>query len=180
MKRVSKDEWLSAALEALETGGVDAVRIDHLAKRLRISRSGFYWHFKDRENLLRDILQYWGDEYNKVVVRRIGLLKGTPKERLAKLMEMIEEYDLTRYEIAIRAWARHDPLARDAVAKVNEVRLELIRSLFSEMGFEADELEMRTMLFVCYHTWEKPMFLDIPQTKLAKLRKLRLEFLTRW
>ena len=178
-KRVTKAEWLAAGLQALEQGGVEAVRIDQLAKRLRISRSGFYWHFKDRKDLLGDILQYWKTEFTDVVVRRIGALEGTPEERLVKLMQMIEQYELNRYELPIRAWAHHDPLARDAVATVNKVRMDYVRSLFSEMGFGGDELEMRTMVFVCYHTWEKSMFSDMPAAKLAKMRKLRAELLSR-
>jgi AcrR family transcriptional regulator len=41
---VSKNQWLAKALEALESGGVDGVKIEKLARALGISRSGFYWH----------------------------------------------------------------------------------------------------------------------------------------
>ena len=52
IKRVSKDQWFTKALDTLETSGVEAVKIEKLAKELGISRSGFYWHFKNRQNLL--------------------------------------------------------------------------------------------------------------------------------
>jgi AcrR family transcriptional regulator len=43
--------WVEAALDALAEGGVDAVRVDPLAKRLGVTRGSFYWHFKDRAAL---------------------------------------------------------------------------------------------------------------------------------
>ena len=40
-RHISKDQWLDAALVELEVGGVKAVRIDVLARKLSVSRSGF-------------------------------------------------------------------------------------------------------------------------------------------
>ena len=57
-KRTSKSEWLEKALEVLEAEGVNAVKIDRLAKLLETSRSGFYWHFKDRQDLLSCLLHW--------------------------------------------------------------------------------------------------------------------------
>jgi hypothetical protein len=73
-------------------------------------------------------------------------------------MKMIQAHDLARYDLAVRAWARHDEMARDFVQRVTKARLDFIRRIFSEMGFDGDELEMRTMVFVCYHTWEGATF----------------------
>ena len=92
---------------------------------------------------------------------------------------MIKTYNLSRYELAIRDWAKHDPEAQSAVVHVNKVRLDFARSIFSEMGFKGDELEMRTMLFVCYESLEKPMFFHAPASKLIKLQKLRLKLLAK-
>ena len=49
--RISKAEWLEAAMSVLETEGINAVKIERLAKVLKTSRSGFYWHFQDRSAL---------------------------------------------------------------------------------------------------------------------------------
>ena len=51
--RGSADVWLEAAIDPLLDFGVDAVKILPLAKKLNLSRTSFYWFFKDREELLR-------------------------------------------------------------------------------------------------------------------------------
>jgi AcrR family transcriptional regulator len=177
-RRVSKAQWLDMALEVLETDGIAGVRIEILAKRLEISKSGFYWHFKNRDHLLKDVLDYWSHELTEVATENPQLLALKPKSRLIKTAEMILEYDLTRYEIPIRQWALQDAVAARAVRKVNRLRLDFLRGAFSELGFTGDDLDMRTMLFTCYHTWEAPMFREISRKRRRELIAKRIELLT--
>ena len=176
-RRVSKQDWLSAALESLQIGGVENIRIEHLAAKLKISKSGFYWHFQDRQGLLEQLLRYWAHEYTEVITSNPQLWRGDPIKRLDQSMKMIRAHELAKYDLAVRAWAMSDPLAAEAVKNVTNSRLEFIRAAFSDLGFKGDQLEMRSMLFVCYHTWESSVFEGISERKLAKLQKLRLELL---
>ncbi len=175
--RVSKDQWLATALEELGKGGVDAVRVERLAKILSVSKSGFYWHFVDRKDLHKRLLEYWFHEYTQVVTSNPLLIQGDPKERLKQAMIMIQEHDLAKYDLAIRAWAKHNELAREVVQAVTSARLDFIAQIFSELGFEGEECEMRTRLFVCYHTWESTMFGDMSSRKRTRLQKRRLDLL---
>jgi AcrR family transcriptional regulator len=176
--RVSKDQWLATALEELENGGIEAVRVERLAIILSVSKSGFYWHFKDRKDLYQHLLDYWFHEYTEVVTSNPLLLVGGPKVRLEMVSRMIQEHDLGKYDLAFRSWAKYDDTAREAVKRVTKVRMGFLRQILAEMGFEGDELEMRTMLFVCYHTWESTTFGDMSPRKRTRLRKLRLNLLT--
>ena len=54
----SKKSWLDAALQALASGGIDQVRIESLAKKLGVTKGSFYWHFKDREQFLDELLNF--------------------------------------------------------------------------------------------------------------------------
>jgi AcrR family transcriptional regulator len=170
-KRVSKDQWLALALETLESNGVEGVKIERLARLLGISRSGFYWHFKNRQDLLEQLLEYWVREYTGIVSNDPHVKKLEPKKRLNTLMDMIRDKNLTKYDLAITAWAKTDPMARKVLKKALDIRLDYLHSIFAELGFDGDELEMRARLFVCYHAWEGTMFSDTSSQK--NLQKLR-------
>ncbi len=176
--RVSKHEWLATALEALEEGGIDAVRVERLAKTLGVAKAGFYWHFKDLRDLRDHLLDYWYQEYTEIVRESPQALSGEPKQRLERIMKMIQDYELNKYDLAMHAWAQHDVLARAVVERVVATRFSFLRKIFAELGFTGDELEMRTMLFVCYQSWETTTFSDLSPRKRARLRKRRLELLT--
>lgn len=92
---------------------------------------------------------------------------------------MILDYGLVRYEIGIRQWALRDAEAAKVVKKVNTLRLDFTRETLAELGFKGDDLEMRTMAFVCYHTWELLMFREMSKKKLRGLIQKRVEMICR-
>ena len=58
-RRMSREEWLAHALDALEKEGGGALTIDKLSRRLGVSRGSFYWHFKDRTDFIRQLVDHW-------------------------------------------------------------------------------------------------------------------------
>ena len=175
---VSREQWMRAALDMIHKIGVDNVTVDGLAKKLGISRSGFYWHFKNRDDLLKQILKFWTYDNNERTIEQINALEMGPIERLTLVAEAVLDQDLAKYEIGIRHWALQNRAAARAVRNVNKMRLDLVRSNLHTLGFRGDELEMRTMLFVCYTTWETPMFQEIPRDNMRKLISRRIKLLT--
>jgi len=132
---VSKAQWLDRGLEALSEGDVSALTIEGLARSLGIARAGFYWHFKGRDDLLKQLLNHWIAETTAVVTADERLLALDPKARLARAAERIVDHDLGRYEMAIRQWALAEAQVMRAVRKVYRLRLEFARGAFGELGF---------------------------------------------
>jgi AcrR family transcriptional regulator len=174
----SRAEWLEAGLGLLASGSVEAISVERLSRSLGIAKSGFYWHFRNRDDLLRQMLDHWVHELTEVVTGNEQLQALEPKLRLVTTAETILDYDLARLDMAIRQWALTDKLAARAVRKVNRIRLGFVSEALSELGFDGDELEMRAMLFVCYHTWESAMFREISRKRRRELIARRLELLT--
>jgi AcrR family transcriptional regulator len=152
--------------------------VEGLAEELGIAKSGFYWHFKNREELLKDLLDYWLHEVTEVITENVELDALDPKARLMQCAEMIHELDLTRYEIGIRQYALRDDRASRVVKKANRLRGDFIGRALSELGFTGDDLEMRIMLFACYHTWEASMFQGVSRKRRKELIGRRVDLLT--
>lgn len=179
VKRTRKAEWLEKALNLLETEGINGVKIDRLAKQLKTSRSGFYWHFEGRRDLLVNLLEYWKHEYTEVVIYGGAHPPDLPPSaRLLRVMRMIEEYDLDRFEVPMRAWADHDPRAAEVVAEVYTMRFTFISSILAEMGFTGADLDIRTRLWLSYATHGKAMFGKATRKKQAEMLKLCHQVLT--
>ena len=170
-RRVSKDEWLAAALAALQAGGVESVHVERLAKTLSISKSGFYWHFENRADLLDQLLVFWEAGYTKIVASDPRALKGTPEQRLLRIMRMVETGNLAEYDSVFRNWASKDELAREAFNRVMRRREDFVSSIIHEIGFEGEELEMLTMLFILYVSGEGQLFAFKSKRKREKMRR---------
>ena len=92
-------------------------------------------------------------------------------ERLYRIMELVTREDLGRYDIAMRAWATQEPGVAAIVQKVDESRLETVRSLFNELGFRDQELESRTRIFACFMSLELGLF--VRESKKERIKQLR-------
>jgi AcrR family transcriptional regulator len=175
---VSRAEWLLAAAEMLESHSISDVKIEALAKSLNISKSGFYWHFKGRDELLDYLLDFWFHEVTEVITENPKILELDPVNRLCRIAEIILDYDLVRYEIGIRQWALSNEKVAAAVASANQTRLDFVGKALQELGFSGEDLEMRTLLFTCYHASESLMFREIPSERRRRLIEKRVALIT--
>ena len=62
---------------------------------------------------------------------------------------------------------------------MNKKRLDFVRRAFAVLGIKGDELEMRTLLLVCYQSWESPTFREILRKRQRQLIARRIDLLTR-
>ncbi len=157
-RRVSKAEWLAKAFDVFRDEGEPGVKIVDLARQLNVNKSGFYWHFRDRNDLLEQMFDMWVHEFTEVVTNNAMLLGMPPKERLRAAMEMIHEHRLGELDVHFNAWALKDPAVKRKVKKVTSLRLDFLRKIFAEAGCDKAEAEMRARLFVGYESNEPLMF----------------------
>lgn len=175
---VSKTEWLEAGLEYLARYSVATLTIEELARQLGIAKSGFYWHFKNRDELLRDLLGYWIHEITEVVTANEEFQTMAPRQRLVKTAETIFDLRLTRWEMAFRQWALEDKQAASVVRKANQMRMEYLLTSFRELGFEGEDAEMRAMTLLSYITWDMHMFGYVSMKKRRGMIASRVALLT--
>jgi AcrR family transcriptional regulator len=174
---LNRSEWLTRALDILaEKGGV--LTIDEMVRRIGVSRGSFYWHFKDRADFIHQLVKHWSQPFTLSVAEDVRLMEGNAEQKLMALMDNIERNRLTRFDIAIRAWASREPEAVRIVKEVDKFRLNFVASLFKEIGFSGEELEMRTRLFVVYESLEIGLFSRITSKQKQRQLKLRHALLT--
>jgi len=176
--RLSRRNWLDAALELLHNNGINSVTVEALAKHLSITRGSFYHHFKDRKDLSNEILEYWKRKWTVEIRDTVAALGLDGSQSLIALGNLIKHRKAAGYDIAVRAWAVHDDHAKEVVREADKIRLDFIRSQFEKIGFEGLELENRSRLFL-YYAMTEPAFFDPPDGKTALLLdQVRLDFLT--
>ena len=178
-KKFSREKWLELALEILIKEGNAKVRIDHLVNCLGVTKGSFYWHFKDRDDFIISLVEHWAKVSTLVVVEHVKKVQGSAEERLFELMQFIIINDLTRYDIAVRAWALMEPQVAYIVRKTDKRRLDFIRNLFAEMGFEGNEVEMRALTLVTFHAMEHGLLVKKTEEERLELLQLRHALLTR-
>lgn len=178
-RRLSREDWLSKALKFVANDGGEVLAIDKLVVKLGVSRGSFYWHFMDRTDFVNQLVDYWAQMFTMAIADEISQSNESAEKRLLLLANKILSLRLARYDVAIRSWAVHDPVAMRQVKKVDKFRFNYVRSLFSEAGFEGDDLEMRTQTFVVFYSMESGLSVSLSRKKKLELVKLRHALLTK-
>jgi AcrR family transcriptional regulator len=143
--RTPRDAWMRAGLRALAGGGPDAVRVEVLATSLGVSKGGFYWHFKDRQALLEEMLDGWEKAMVEDVIAQIESQPTKPRDKLRQLFALASTVDFP-VELAIRDWARRDDKVAARVRRIDNRRMDYLRLLFAQLGLDEEEVEVRALL----------------------------------
>lgn len=176
--RLSRRNWLDAALDLLHNDGINSVTVEALAKQLGITRGSFYHHFKDRKDLSNEMLEYWKRKWTVEIRDTVAALGLDGMQSLVALGNLIKHREAAGYDVAVRAWAVHDEHAKKVVREADKTRLDFIRSQFKRIGFERLDLENRSRLFL-YYAMTEPAFFDPPDEETALLlNQVRFDFLT--
>jgi len=152
--------------------GIDSVRVDVLAQQLQVTRGSFYWHFRDREELLRRVLQTWREQATEQLTLRLERAHADPREQLRDVISLPirgrAAQRAARIELAIRAWARRDATARQAVDEADGSRIAYIAQLFSALGFGVAEARWRAFVTYAYVVAESQIAAPIAAAQRAE------------
>ncbi|GFE84640.1 hypothetical protein GCM10011487_66400 [Steroidobacter agaridevorans] len=152
-KRLDATAWVDAGLDLLARAGVEAVRIDELARVLTVTKGSFYWHFEDRAHLLRSMLDQWRRKATLAVIERVES-SGSPAQRLRELLELPVRASGTKrgqnLELAIRLWANHDPGAAAAIEEIDQHRLSYVASQLRASGVPDARVGARAFLLYAF------------------------------
>jgi AcrR family transcriptional regulator len=152
--RTPRTNWIEEGLRALAAGGPDAIRIEALARALGVTKGGFYWHFEDRRTLLEEVLDRWERVSVDEVIERVEGEGGNARMKLRRLFELatsgeirgLRGHDLLRIDLAVRDWARRDEAVAKRLRRVDNRRMDYMRSLFGAFCPDEEEVEARCLL----------------------------------
>jgi AcrR family transcriptional regulator len=150
---LDRDAWIKSAVTILAEHGADGLRVEVLANRLGVTKGSFYWHFKDRRDLLDAVLGLWKDGRIRDIRKQT---QAQPGGEAAALLHTIEVYASARnrrgiaIEAAVRDWARRDPQAASVVEEVDAERLACACRLFLARGMNEEEAQARSLMLYAY------------------------------
>lgn len=134
----SREAWLEAAFQLLLESGVESVRILPLAKRLRLSRTSFYWFFKDREALLEALIERWREKNTRGLVRQSEAYAESIVEAILNVFDCWLDPRLfdAQLEFAMRSWALQSEAVAREIDAADETRIEALTQMFIAHGYD--------------------------------------------
>ncbi len=141
-------DWVGAALSRFADQGIESIRIEVLARDLGVSKGSFYWHFRDRGELLDELLARWEREEIEWIDAEDN---AGPATRWARIVAKAADPERIRSEVALRGWARRDSRVASRVATIERKKAALIANVLREVGFTPSAADgwSEIVLLVC-------------------------------
>ncbi|WP_119387796.1 TetR/AcrR family transcriptional regulator [Taklimakanibacter lacteus] len=167
--KATRDDWLNQALATLISDGVDAVLVLPLARKLKVSRSSFYWYFRNRKDLLDHLLQHWMSTNTSAIIEHAGRPSRTAVQGVLHIFEcwVSETTYSPRLDIAVRNWATKSNVVRALVEKADDARLVAIKQMFQRHGFDEEDAFIRARIL--YYVQVGYYALELKETMEARL-----------
>jgi AcrR family transcriptional regulator len=171
--RKTQHDWLQAGMEILASSGAPALTIDSLSSALGVTKGSFYHHFKGFADFKTALLEFYAAASTLHVIA-LTEQQTSPAAKIHFLFDLVLQ-GTPEPEIALRAWAQHDPEARAVQSRIDAQRIEYVRSLCLDLAASPEQaLLMARMVYAILvgSAQIQPPFAQ------ATLRQLFDEFLT--
>ncbi len=176
-KHFDRSNWLEKALDVLFSHGIGQVKVEILARELAVTKGSFYWHFKNRDELLQGMVDWWREE-------QIAFLEDLDEQRLddptgliKAVINFTHHTDDSRHDVAMREFARFEESAAKAVAEIDQRRIDYLRTLFSAAGFDDVESSLRARALYFYQVGEYTTSLEMDPALRDELAERRYKLL---
>lgn len=111
-RKDSRAELIDVAIDVIQTQGIDALRIEDVCERVGVSKGSLYWHFSDREGLIREALleQLYrlGDEQLGVLSNAVDTAASRDEYLMRIAGAFVDPFDKAQVELR---WQRLEMIA---------------------------------------------------------------------
>lgn len=170
----NKTTWLDQGFTILKQRGAAGLTIDTLTAAMNKTKGAFYHHYKSREDYSRKLLEVWEERQANEIIR-ISKQKTTFEEINQTLIDLSEKAMDPQIEVAIRAWALQDPLAREFQERIDQHRVAFLEEMFGLMTPTRSQAMLFALIRYCFYIGSHQI---IPALKETEYRD-RLSQLTR-
>lgn len=171
--KVTKQDWLNMARDVLVTEGIGEVKILGLANRMGVSRSSFYWYFKDRADLQSALLDEWEERNTAQIVAHCQMPSSNPTETVCNFFRcfvVATKFD-RGLDFAIREWSRRDGNLRTRLDQADQSRISALTRSFERHSFAPDDADARARILyfmqLGYHALEVKEDKDTRMSRLG-------------
>lgn len=172
-QRGSLDIWLEAAYDVLISDGIEAVKVMTLARRLNMTRTGFYWFFEDLADLHAAMIERWENKNTGNLVAMCGQEAASVSEALFNLMDCWLNQALfdARLDLAIRNWGRINPELQAKIDTADAARIAAVSQIFERFGYSKDQSQVRGMTVI--YTQIGYISMDVRENPTERLARVQ-------
>ncbi len=151
----TKDDWINLGFKIFAMEGESGIIVEKMAKKLKVNKSSFYWHFKTRKHFINDLTMLWVNNATEQIIHLTNI-KKTPKQKVKTLVSLIYKQDpYFDFVFFLKRYAQKEKKIQEVIDSIENKRIEYANDLLMELGYSKQEARIKSAIlykhFLAYH-----------------------------
>ncbi len=146
----TKEDWIVLGYKQFADKGIDGLIVERMAKKLRVNKSSFYWHFTNKQAFVQAIIQYWEMLSTSKIIEQVNKA-SSPMNQFEKLIELSflkdDEIDFFFY---LKKYAQGNPPLTDTITRLDQQRIQFTADLLQGLGYTVNDAAIKSSIFYKY------------------------------
>lgn len=145
-----KQDWIFLGYKLFSKEGISGIVIEKMAKKLKVNKSSFYWHFKTKTDFIDEIIAYW-ISLNTNQIISITDSEKSGKEKFIKLIKLsFKKEPYLDFIFFLKRYGQKNKKIQLIIDEIDNQRIEYTKNILIEMNFSTTEAETKAILFYKY------------------------------
>lgn len=146
----TKEDWIKLGFKLFSENGTHGIVVEKMAKKLKVNKSSFYWHFKTKKDFFNEIISFWVNEDTNEIIEGVES-KKTGKEKFKELIKLAFKKDPYQdFFFFLKRYALKDKKTLSLIDNIDSQRINYTKMILVEMGYLEDEALIKATLFYKY------------------------------
>jgi AcrR family transcriptional regulator len=141
-----KQDWIHLGFKLFSERGISGIVIEKMAKKLKVNKSSFYWHFKTKREFIQKLIEFWIHAETKQIIS----LTDNEKSVLGKFRTFIslsyKKMPNQDFIFYLKRYAQKEKTIKRIIEKIEFQRVEYVKSLLLEMGYSERDANIKSSL----------------------------------
>lgn len=159
----SKEDWVKLGYTLFAVKGMDGLVVEKMASMLKCNKSSFYWHFKNKQKFLDEIVAYWIQNETQAVIDFVEAA-DSPEEKYEAFLNICFQHDpYLEFIFYLKRYAVKSKKHQQIIDEIDARRLDYTASLYVGLGFKKAKAKVMASVFYKYligyhemHRYRKP------------------------
>jgi len=145
-----KQDWINLGYKLFSEQGIAGIVVEKMAKKLKVNKSSFYWHFKTKKDFVTEIVSFWISKNTNQIIS-ITDSEKSGKEKFEKLIELsFKKEPFLDFNFFLKRYALKDKKIQSVIDEIDNQRIEYTKSILIEMNFSENDAKRKAQLFYKY------------------------------
>ncbi len=146
----TKEDWIKLGYKLFAEQGISGIVIENMAKKLKVNKSSFYWHFKTKKEFIDEIVSYWVSSDTVQIIEATDVQTSAKGkfDTLVKLAFKKEPY--LDFIFFLKRYAKKDKKMQKLIDDIDHQRIAYTKNILLEMKFSKSDAQAKAVLFYKY------------------------------